>query len=476
MMITITCQAQVNGNFKSVRLVGADSTQGTLNGTMYYGTNGFRFREAGVWYKLYKPALFSSTLNGLVPASGGGTTNFLRADGTWAASTGTNLSYTAATRTLNSSTGTGVVLPLFNSTAAGLTPLSGGGTTNFLRADGSWASPTGTFSGSLASTQVAFGSGVNTITGDADFLYDALTNGISVNTILPTSGGLNISSPSTTSIGATTNLQLIAGGNLLINPDGSIAIEAATNQNIDITGSSGTSQVNILGSGGSSIGEYSGASGVTFSSGTVNITSGSTTRLQIESDGSWNVSGSNGTSGQALVSNGSGSTPTWQTVGSGNLSGSLTSGRVPFASGTSTLTDDADLTFSGSTLTVTNISSGTLSITQGQIISGSYTPTITPGTNVSSTTPSTAYYVRVGDNVTVHGQITVNLTSPSAAFGLTISLPVGTSNNGAGSGSFQGSSFYHISIIPAVNAVQVDCPVVASSGSGTLTYIFQYKI
>lgn len=29
--------------------------------------------------------LFSSLLNGLVPASGGGTTNFLRADGTWAA-------------------------------------------------------------------------------------------------------------------------------------------------------------------------------------------------------------------------------------------------------------------------------------------------------------------------------------------------------------------------------------------------------
>jgi hypothetical protein len=32
--------------------------------------------------------LFSSTLNGVVPASGGGTTNFLRADGTWAAASG----------------------------------------------------------------------------------------------------------------------------------------------------------------------------------------------------------------------------------------------------------------------------------------------------------------------------------------------------------------------------------------------------
>ena len=34
-----------------------------------------------------------------------------------------------------------VVLPVFNVTEAGLTPLSGGGTVNFLRADGTWAAP-----------------------------------------------------------------------------------------------------------------------------------------------------------------------------------------------------------------------------------------------------------------------------------------------------------------------------------------------
>ncbi len=89
---------------------------------------------------------FTSTLKGLVPGSGGGTTNFLRADGTWAAPPGggaTDLSYTASTRLLASSTGADVTLPLFTSTEAGLTPLSGGGTTNFLRADGTWAAPSG---------------------------------------------------------------------------------------------------------------------------------------------------------------------------------------------------------------------------------------------------------------------------------------------------------------------------------------------
>ena len=91
------------------------------------------------------PNVFGTATPGVVPSSGGGTINFLRADGTWAAPGGgsaTDLSYTASTRLLASSTGADVTLPLFTSTEAGLTPLSGGGTTNFLRADGTWVAPT----------------------------------------------------------------------------------------------------------------------------------------------------------------------------------------------------------------------------------------------------------------------------------------------------------------------------------------------
>ena len=134
--------------------------------------------------------LMSTGDAGLVPASGGGTTNFLRADGTFAAPAGggavdsvntqtgavvldaddisdasttnkytnasditklagiqagaevnvdTNLSYTDATRVLTSSTGTNTTLPLMSSATAGLVPASGGGTANFLRADGTFA-------------------------------------------------------------------------------------------------------------------------------------------------------------------------------------------------------------------------------------------------------------------------------------------------------------------------------------------------
>jgi len=55
----------------------------------------------------------------------------------------TNLTYSAASRLLSSSTGGDATLPLFTSSDAGLVGASGGGTTNFLRADGTWAAPAG---------------------------------------------------------------------------------------------------------------------------------------------------------------------------------------------------------------------------------------------------------------------------------------------------------------------------------------------
>ncbi|MGL6210554.1 MAG: hypothetical protein ACRC14_12075 [Paracoccaceae bacterium] len=108
--------------------------------------------------------LVASADAGLAPASGGGTTNFLRADGTWATpsgGTGTDLGYTASTRLLTSSTGADVTLPLVASADAGLAPASGGGTTNFLRADGTWAAP-----GGGGATNLAWVAATSTVTSD----------------------------------------------------------------------------------------------------------------------------------------------------------------------------------------------------------------------------------------------------------------------------------------------------------------------
>jgi hypothetical protein len=85
--------------------------------------------------------IFASGVDGFVPAASGGTTSFLREDGTWQPVVGsTNLSYDDSTRVLSSSTGSGVTLPVFASGVAGLVPAtSSGGTTTFLRADGEFA-------------------------------------------------------------------------------------------------------------------------------------------------------------------------------------------------------------------------------------------------------------------------------------------------------------------------------------------------
>lgn len=68
-----------------------------------------------------------------------------------------DLGYTASTRTVTNTGGADTVLPLFTDTEAGLVPLSGGGTTNFLRADGTWATVAGSDSIYTASGTVFAG-------------------------------------------------------------------------------------------------------------------------------------------------------------------------------------------------------------------------------------------------------------------------------------------------------------------------------
>jgi hypothetical protein len=53
------------------------------------------------------------------------------------------------------------ILPVFTSGLNGLTPASGGGTTNFLRADGTWAAPAGGGGGTVTSVSVTTANGVS---------------------------------------------------------------------------------------------------------------------------------------------------------------------------------------------------------------------------------------------------------------------------------------------------------------------------
>jgi hypothetical protein len=123
------------------------------------------------------PAVDGSQLTGLVAA--------------------TDLSYTAATRVIASSTGTDATLTLVTSTDAGLAPASGGGTTNFLRADGTFAAPPGGSPGG-STTQVQFNN-AGAFGGDADLTWNSTTN------VLGVTGDVNLSDGGT----YTTTLQTI---------------------------------------------------------------------------------------------------------------------------------------------------------------------------------------------------------------------------------------------------------------------------
>ena len=111
--------------------------------------------------------LFSSSAAGLTGASGGGSVNYLRADGTWVSPPGlaTNLGFTTSTSTITSTTGTGVALPAFTSNINGLVPSSGGGTEKFLRADGSWIT--------VGSRQTFVGTSVPSSANAGDQWYDS---------------------------------------------------------------------------------------------------------------------------------------------------------------------------------------------------------------------------------------------------------------------------------------------------------------
>jgi hypothetical protein len=132
------------------QVISSSGTDATL--TLADGTNAGLFASAD-WLKL--DGIEAGATAYVLPTADGsrlggvkiGTGLSVLGDGTISADVqpgrDTNLGYTPSTRELLSSTGTPVVLPLFSSGTAGLVPQSGGGTTNFLRADLTWAAPPG---------------------------------------------------------------------------------------------------------------------------------------------------------------------------------------------------------------------------------------------------------------------------------------------------------------------------------------------
>lgn len=226
-------------------------------------------------------------------------------------------------------------LNAFTSTLQGMVPASGGGTSTFLRADGTWATPGAGGSGGGSVTSVATGTGLTggPITGSGTIALDAIADG---DVLANTSGSTAAPVPTTVSAlidhalgnargdilyrgasgwgvlapgtsgnflqtngasadpawAAITSLPSIADGDLLANTSGSSATPVATTLSALIDHVLGNTRGSIL---------YRGASG-------------------------WAALGPGG-SGKVLQANGSGADPSWETLsGGGGGTGGLFSG------------------------------------------------------------------------------------------------------------------------------------------------------
>jgi hypothetical protein len=164
------------------------------------------------------------------------------------------------------------VLNLFTSTLQGLVPASGGGTTNFLRADGTWAPPPGgvtpTWAQVLATGRFTGGVGNNPHVDSGDIL----------------SFGVAGSLPPTGTIRSSTDIEMRAAGGIELTSDATMQLQA----------------VGLI---------------------PIRFVTDATERLRIGGDGAWRIDGDEGTAGQVLTSNGAGATPTWEDAPGGGSQG-----------------------------------------------------------------------------------------------------------------------------------------------------------
>jgi hypothetical protein len=118
----------------------------------------------------------------------------------------------------------------------------------------------------------------------------------------------------------------------------------------------------------------------------------------------------------------------------------------------------------------------------GNVFSGTYTPTLTNVTNIDSSTARVCNYMRVGNVVTVSGRVTVDPTTSGSNFNLRMSLPVASNFAAAenGVGTFRSGTTTHINagVIFAASATDdVSFNIVAEVTANSEYYFhFTYRV
>lgn len=300
------------------------------SGGLYFDKvrNRWKIWDGSAWVSLNTaPPLSSvSSVSGTSPISVlNGTTNAVvsmtAASGTDPGYVTTGSQTIAGDKTFSGVTTLGSAPFIFNNTG-GLSVAGSVGTAGqVLTSNGTtttWQTPTVGIGGTAASTQISYGTGVNTIGSEAAFTYTAGSDLLTV--------------PNAT-VSTALNPSYLTNGRVTL-----MGASGLTDDS-DLTFSTNTLSVPVL-------------NGVT----TLVLSSNSVERLEFENDGAWQVNGSAGTSGQVLVSNGDATTPTWQTL-SASIGGTIAATQVGYGSGVNTLTSEAAFTYTAASdlLTIVNV-------------------------------------------------------------------------------------------------------------------------
>jgi len=117
--------------------------------------------------------------------------------------------------------------------------------------------------------------------------------------------------------------------------------------------------------------------------------------------------------------------------------------------------------------------------TDGNVFSGTYTPTLTNTTNVSSSTASACQYMRVGNTVTVSGQVAITPTAAANTV-LGITLPIASTfaatNNLGGTAAAQTTTQVATLYADTANARVLFRMQAAATTALTYAFSFTYQV
>ena len=164
-----------------------------------------------------------------------------------------------------------------------------------------------------------------------------------------------------------------------------------------------------------------------------------------------------------------------------------TTGNLSLQSGGTTI---LALTSAGAAVTGTLSASGAITATAagitvptsalGNCYSGTYTPAVTNGTNVASSTAYLLSYIRVGNHVHVDGAISIDPTSSGTLTAWKITLPFAsalTANNDLGGAGVENSNYAAVSIYAAHATDEAQFAYTsASTAANDIVFSFGYII